>query len=260
MLKKKFEDALTGSHARPLLLEALKPSARSWFSIKAQAESDQADVLIYDYIGWGGVTAADFVKALTAITAKTINVRINTPGGDVFDGLAIFNSLKAHGAQVHVKVDGLAASIGSIIAMAGDTITMGQSAFMMIHNPWALAIGNAADMREMAATLDKIGGSLADIYATRAKITKEQAQSWMDAETWFTAEEAKAAGLADVVQGAGDSAQAKTAFDLSGYAKVPAALTEPALPSPTIPDADSVRRAALMRHRLALVERGEQSR
>ena len=240
--------------------QAVTAQARSWFTIKAQAESDQADVLIYDYIGWGGVTAADFAKALTAITAKTISVRINTPGGDVFDGLAIFNSLKAHGSQIHVKVDGIAASIGSIIAMAGHTITMGESTFMMIHNPWALSIGNAADMREMAGILDKIGGSLADIYASRAKITKEQAQSWMDAETWFTADEAKAAGLADAVQGSGESAQAKTSFDLSGYAKVPAALAAPTIPSTPTPDADSVRRAALMRKRLALVERGEQSR
>ncbi|MGL4296279.1 MAG: head maturation protease, ClpP-related [Aestuariivirga sp.] len=238
---------------------AVQASARSWFSIQAKAEADQADVLIYDYIGWGGVTAADFAKELKAITAKTINVRINTPGGDVFDGLAIFNSLKDHGATINVKIDGIAASIGSIIAMAGHTVTMGASAFLMIHNPWAMAIGNAADMREMAATLDKIGGSLAGIYATRPGVTTEQAQAWMDAETWFTAEEAQAAGLADAVQGAGET-QARAAFDLSGYAKVPAALTAPVFTPPTTPDADSVRRAALMRKRLALVERGEQSR
>lgn len=238
---------------------AIQAATRSWFSIQAQAESDQADVLIYDYIGWGGVTAADFAKELKAITAKTITVRINTPGGDVFDGLAIFNSLKDHGATINVKIDGIAASIGSIIAMVGHTVTMGESAFMMIHNPWAMAIGNAADMREMADTLDKIGGSLAGIYATRKGIAKDQAQSWMDAETWFTAEEAQAAGLADAVQGTGES-QAKAEFDLSGYAKVPAALKETISIPTTTPDADSVRRAALMRKRLALVERGEQSR
>lgn len=238
----------------------VQASARSWFSIQAKAESDQADVLIYDYIGWGGVTAADFAKELKAITAKTINVRINTPGGDVFDGLAIFNSLKDHGATIKVKIDGIAASIGSIIAMAGEQITMGESSFLMVHHPWALAIGNAADMREMAATLDKIGDSLAGIYAARAKVTKEQAKTWMDEETWFTADEAKAAGLADVVQGHGESAeQAQARFDLSGYAKVPAALTETGTTATTQPDADSVRRAALMRKRMALVERGEQS-
>ncbi len=230
---------------------------RHWFSIQAKAESDQAEVLIYDYIGWGGVSAADFAKQLKDVSAKTINVRINTPGGDVFDGLAIFNSLKAHGAQIHVKVDGIAASIGSIIAMAGHSITMGESAFMMIHNPWAVAIGNAADMRDMAATLDKIGGSLADIYAKRADVSAAQAQSWMDAETWFTAQEAKDAGLADVVHG-GEKAKAAVQFDLSGYTKVPKALTAP---NPTSqPDEDSAKRAALMRMRLSLVERGEQSR
>lgn len=231
-------------------------AGRRWFAIQAKAQSDEADVLIYDYIGWGGVTAADFAKELSALAAKTITVRINTPGGDVFDGLAIYNSLKDHGATIKVKVDGLAASIGSIIAMAGSTITMGESAFLMIHNPWALAIGNAADMREMAATLEKVGGSLAGIYATRAEITKEQAQIWMDGETWFTAEEAKAAGLADAVQGGDSGAQAR--FDLSAYQRVPAPLA--AAPPPDGLDHDSVRRAALMRKRLALVERGEQSR
>lgn len=232
---------------------------RSWFSIQAKAD-DEADVLIYDYIGWGGVTAADFAKELQAIKAKTINVRVNSPGGDVFDGLAIYNSLKAHGAQVHVRVDGVAASIASIIAMAGQSITMGESAFFMVHHPWAFAIGNAADMREMAATLDKIGESLASIYASRTKATKEQVLAWMDAETWFNAEEAKAAGLADAVQGSDhEAAQARARFDFSSYAKVPAALAAP-VPSTTEPDADSLQRAATMRRRLALVERGEQSR
>jgi ATP-dependent Clp endopeptidase proteolytic subunit ClpP len=239
---------------------AVQDQARTWFSIQAAAKSEEADVLIYDYIGWGGVTAADFAKELKALSAKAINVRINTPGGDVFDGLAIYNSLKDHGAQIRVKVDGIAASIGSIIAMAGHQITMGESSFLMIHNPWALVIGNAADMRTMALTLDKIGGSLAGIYAGRAKVSKEQAQAWMDGETWFTAEEAKAAGLADAVQGAApDAAQAQARFDLSGYAKVPEALKSAGAEPGEQPDAEVLQRAALMRKRLALVERGEQS-
>lgn len=242
---------------KSLQARAIHDRARSWFSIQNKVASDQADVLIYDYIGWGGVTAADFARELQALTVKTINVRINTPGGDVFDGLAIFNSLKSHGATINVQIDGIAASIGSIIAMAGQTITMGESAFLMIHNPWALVIGNAADMREMAMTLDKIGGSLAGIYATRQGVTKDQAQAWMDAETWFTAEEATAAGLADAVAGATAGAQSRSAFDLSGYAKVPQALTE--TPAETQPDVESTRRAALMRRRLALVERNEPS-
>lgn len=236
---------------------AVQASSRKWFSISAKESPETADVLIYDYIGWGGVSAADFAKDLARITAKTIHVRLNTPGGDVFDGLAIFNSLKSHGARITVAVDGIAASIGSIIAMAGDTITMGESAFLMVHNPWALAIGNAMDMREMAAILDKIGGSLAGIYANRAKVTTEQAQAWMDAETWFTAEEAKAAGLADAVQqNESAEAHAKARFDLSGYARVPSALAPAS--TPTL-DPNSLQRSARMRKRLDLVQRGEQS-
>jgi ATP-dependent protease ClpP protease subunit len=230
----------------------------SWFTIQSKADSESADVLIYDYIGWGGVTAADFAKELQALTVKSLTVRLNTPGGDVFDGLAIYNTLKSHGATIHVRVDGVAASIGSIIAMAGDTIAMGESSFLMVHNPWALVIGNATDMRDMADTLDKIGGSLAGIYQARAKVTKEQALAWMADESWFTADEAKAAGLADIVLGGESEAQARARFDLSGYAKVPAALTEP--PVHTEPDADSTTRAMRMHRRLVLVERNHTSR
>lgn len=251
--------------------------AKSWFSIQAKAATEESEIFIYDYIGFDGVTAADFVRELKAITTKKITLRINTDGGNVFDGLTIYNNLKDHGAEIHVKVDGLAASIGSIIAMAGHTITMSESSFLMIHNPWALAIGNANDMRGMADTLEKIGWGLAGIYARRAKTTKEQAKTWMDGETWFTAEGAKAAGLADVIYGSeADHAQAKTQFDLSGYANVPDVLKAGArdsaidrdLVAPTVAlqnsgiqlDADSLTRAAVMRKRLALVERGESSR
>ena len=233
-----------------------RAATRSWFAIRAQAESDEVEVLIYDYIGWGGVEAAEFTKQLQAITAKAITVKINSPGGDVFDGLAIYNTLKAHAAAITTKIDGIAASAASIIAMAGQRIVMGGGAFLMLHNPWALAIGNANEMREMAAVLDKIGDSLAGIYADRAKSTKEQARAWMDAESWFSAQDAKAAGLADeIVSG---TASASAAFDLSGYSHPPEALR----PSPhtQTEDQDATRRAAIMRRRLSLVERGEQSR
>jgi len=230
---------------------------RSWFAIKAQAETNDAEVLIYDYIGWGGVTAADFAKELKALKAQTITVRLNTPGGDVFDGLAIYNSLKDHGATIKVKIDGLAASIGSIIAMAGSTITMGESAFLMIHNPWALVIGNAKDMREMADTLDKIGGSLAGVYATRKGVSKEQAQAWMNEERWFTAAEATAAGLADVIEPPA-SVENRQTFDLSGYANAPAAMQLTHRADVSV-DAASREKVAVMRKRLALVERGERS-
>lgn len=237
-------------------------TARGWYAIQAKAEADVAEVLIYDYIGWGGVTAVDFAKELQRVVAKTITVRLNTPGGDVFDGLAIYNALRAHGATIQVRVDGIAASIGSIIAMAGHTIAMGESAFLMIHNPWAMVIGNSADMREMAATLDKIGGSLAGVYATRPKVTIEQAQAWMNEETWMTADEAIAAGLADAVDVQARSGNGQS-FDLSGYGKVPPVLREDGQQAglrQAAVDPESQRRVAVMKKRLALVQRDERSR
>lgn len=225
-----------------------------WYSIKAATDQESADVMIYQYIGFGGVTAEQFATELNALNVSTINLRMNTPGGDVFDGLAIYNSLKKHKAAVHVMVDGIAASIGSVIAMAGDTITMGQSSFMMIHSPWAMVIGNAKDMREMADTLDKIGGSLANVYTTRKGVTTEQAMAWMADETWITAEEAVAAGLADSVAEEGADAQNK--LDLSGYKNVPAALQGVTESSKDVGQAQR----ALMRKRLQLVQRDERSR
>src|SRR5215217_6837955 len=136
-------------------------------SVKEQSESPKlevrnatdgasAEVLIYDEIGYYGVGAKAFAQAMASITAPKITVRINSPGGDVFDGLAIFNTLKAHPAEVHTVVDGLAASAASIIMLAGDTVSMNDASLAMIHSAWALGIGNAADMRELASTLDKI--------------------------------------------------------------------------------------------------------
>lgn len=237
----------------------------SWFRMQASAvKPETTDILIYDEIGTYGITALDFTQSLRAITTPAITLRLNTPGGDVFDGLAIYNSLKSLNAVVHVQVDGVAASIGSVIAMAGHTITMGQSAFLMVHNPWSLVIGNAQDMRTMADTLDKIAGSLAGIYATRASVTLDQALAWMNAETWFTGADAKAAGLADTVLGDTTQALAQArAFDLTSYRNVPAALhaASPAPvstvePHPIPAPMDCSRRR---QHRLALVERGELS-
>lgn len=241
-----------------------KDAARpSWFHIQASAQLATTDIYIYDEIGLYGVTARDFSAALRGVTTPSITLRLNTPGGDVFDGLAIYNSLKKHGAVINVQVDGLAASIGSVIAMAGSTITMGQSAFLMVHNPWSLVVGNAADMRSMADTLDKIANSLATVYASRATVTQADALGWMNAETWFTAEEAKAAGLADgIFSDAAPVAAHASRFDLSNYKHVPAALhvaastpdEGPVPPSSSITPDDCSRRH---RARLALVQRGE---
>src|SRR5262249_39117748 len=129
----------------------------------------------------------------------TLNVHINSPGGSVFEGIAVQNILANHPATVNISVDGLAASIASVIAMAGDKITMCPGSMMMIHEASGLAWGHAADMRQLADVLDKISGTLADAYALRAGGEAADWRTAMHAETWYTADEAVAAGLADEV-------------------------------------------------------------
>ena len=151
--------------------------------------------------------------------AKRINIRLNSAGGSAFDGVAIMNAIKDHPAKVTVKVDGLAASAASIIAMAGDTIEMGDGAFMMVHNVTAAAFGNADDMRDMAKTMGKVNAELVDTIAKRCRKPVETVRGWLDAETWFTGDEAVEAGLADkVVSDPGATAKAVKAL---GQAKGP---------------------------------------
>jgi ATP-dependent protease ClpP protease subunit len=170
--------------------------------IKVMARGQKsAEVLIYDPIGadWlgNGVTAKGFRDDLAAMgDVEDITVRINSPGGEVFDGLSIYNTLKEHPAKVTVHVDGLAASIASVIAMAGDRIVMGEGAMFMVHSPWTVAMGNADNMRATADMLDKVEVGLVDAYVSRTGKTRDVVEAWMSGETWFTTREAIAAGLA----------------------------------------------------------------
>ncbi len=127
----------------------------------------------------------------------TIRVRINSPGGDVFDGIAIYNALRACGSRIEVTIDGIAASIASVIAMAGNDIAMARGSLLMIHKPWACAMGEADDLRKTADLLDKIDGQLVEIYVARSKLTTEEVAAALAAETYYTPAEAVAAGLAD---------------------------------------------------------------
>lgn len=164
------------------------------------AKADKAEVYIYEDVGdsfFGGVSAKSFADELKkAGSVKQIDVRINSFGGDVFDGLAIYRQLVDHPAKVTAYIDGLAASIASIIAMAGDEILISEAGFVMIHNASGGVIGTASDMRQMADTLETVTASLADVYVSRTKQTAEQIAAWMDAETWFTAADAVQHGFA----------------------------------------------------------------
>lgn len=169
---------------------------KSWYSIQAKADQ-AAEISIYDEIGYWGVTAKQFIGDLKAIDTTTIRLAINSPGGTVFDALAIYNALRQHPANVEVTIMGVAASAASVIAMAGDTVVMPENAFMMIHNPLNMAYGNADDLREMADVLDKIGASLVGIYARRTGLPEDEIKALLDAETWLNAEEAVLKGFAD---------------------------------------------------------------
>lgn len=153
---------------------------------------------LFDEIGFFGVTAQDFVDELLDIDAETIELHVNSPGGDVFDGVAIMNALADHPATVNVVVDGLAASAASFIAMAGDSVKMNRGSQLMIHDAAGMCFGNAAEMESMRALLDRISDTIASLYAERAGGETAGWRDLMRAETWYSAAEAVTAGLADI--------------------------------------------------------------
>jgi len=191
-------------------------------SFDVKSASEKATISIYEDIGMFGISASDMRRELDALSSmKEIDLRINSPGGDVFDGIAIYNDLVEHPAKINVKVTGMAASAASVIAMAGDTVEMAENSFLMIHNAWALSIGDKQTMDEMSEMLGKIDGSLVKTYANRTGNKADQVEEWMNAETWFTANEAKDNGFIDSVTG---EEKAQALFDLSIYNNVPGRL------------------------------------
>jgi ATP-dependent protease ClpP protease subunit len=170
------------------------------------------EIYIYDEIGYWGTNASDFVKLLMGLDSQQIDLHINSPGGDVFDGVAIYNALKARsasGTTIKVFVDALAASAASFIAQAGDEILMTRNATMMIHDASGLTYGNAKDMQDMADLLNRVSNNIADIYAQQAGGTKEEWRAYMQEETWYSSDEAVEAGLAhSVLQHEDKTAQA----------------------------------------------------
>lgn len=207
-----------------------------WFRIENRA-AQVADVHIFDEIGFFGLTAADFVNQLKDVSAKEIRLHINSPGGEVYDGIAIRNAVRDHPARVTAFVDGVAASSASFIALAADEVVMNRNAEFMIHEPMGGVIGNAAEVSGMVADLNRIGDNIASMYAEKAGGTPEEWRTRMRAETWYTADEAVAAGLADRVQ---DKDAAVTnrfdfaIFNYAGRAKAP-----PPLPATETPAASA---------------------
>lgn len=195
----------------PDVAEKLTGLEYKWFRIKnADGDDEDApetvDLYIYDEIvpqmiaEWlGGISAQGLIDQLNEITASTINVRINSPGGAVFEAIAIYNALMSHSATINVYVDSLAASAASVIAMAGDTVTMMVGSQMMIHDALGISMGNAAETREYADFLDRQSENIASIYAEKSGADPADMRALMLAETWMFAEEAVELGLADTV-------------------------------------------------------------
>lgn len=226
--------------ARPVA--ALREGRNDWYAIKAQADGPTS-VMIYDEIGYWGVSAADFCQQLARVEGD-LDVHLNSPGGEIFDGIAIYEALAGRDGTVSVTVDSLAASIASVIAMAASPgqLTMGRNATMMIHEGWGMCIGSASDMQESAAVLDKLSGTIAGIYADRTGKPADDWRAAMRTETWYDAEEAVAAGLADQIAAKKDRTAAMPAatWDLSVFAHTPArllaAVGEPYRPAPYMRD------------------------
>ena len=170
------------------------------------AAKDEATVYLYDAIDpYWGIDAGEFVKALSEITAKTIHLRINSPGGSVFDAEAIQTALQQHKARVVAHIDGMAASAATYVALAADEVEMSDGAMFMIHNAWTFAFGNASELVDTAALLEKIDANLLRDYQAKTGASAEQIKQWMDAETWFTAQEALTNGFVDRIYGNTDA-------------------------------------------------------
>lgn len=179
----------------------LPENAKDWFRIENNADdADTTDIYVYESIGgWFGMWADDFIRELKQVSTANINLRLNSPGGSVFDGIAIANAIRSHPANVTVYVDSLAASIASVIALAGNRIVMMPQSQFMVHNASGAAYGDATEMAKMAELLEKQSLNIAKAYAEHTGRPLDEWQAYMAEETWFSAEEAVAVGLADEV-------------------------------------------------------------
>lgn len=225
---------LNRKNNRLLNLQAMNKAAPRAYRI--EASESEATIYLYDVIGYdwwtdGGITALQFAADLNAMRGvSTLHVRFNSPGGDVFDGRAICAALDAHPAHKIGHVDGWAASAASFILMHCDEVEITQGAMIMIHNGWTFAAGDNRVMSETANLLLKIDGAIQDDYMRHVNVEREQVVGWMNAETWFDAEEAVKYGFADRIA-TGDGAKARATWNVAAYANAPkAAPLPPAAP------------------------------
>ncbi len=223
-------------------------------SVLTSTEGETATLRLYDPIdSWGGewgVSAKEFAAALDALSPDVHEIRlhINSPGGEVFEGIAIMNLLRGHSARVVAVVDGIAASAASFLACSADEVVMGRNSQLMIHDAWGLCVGNARDMRALGDTLDKISDNIAAVYSQKTGQSVPTCREWMLAESWYTADEAVTAGLADRVDEAAEAANHHdlSVFQYAGRAHAPEPAPKAAA-DPPAPDFDGLRRRAALK-------------
>ncbi|WP_454674849.1 head maturation protease, ClpP-related [Achromobacter pestifer] len=222
--------AAIASHLSPRALE------RWDAGLRAAVEDDQdRSISIYDVIGYDwwtgeGVTMKRVASALRSMGAGPVTVNVNSPGGDMFEGLAIYNLLREHKGEVTVKVLGLAASAASIIAMAGDKVEIARAGFFMVHNCWVVASGNRHDMREFADWMEPFDASMADIYVARTGLELSAVQKQMDGETWIGGSSAVEQGFADELLASDQVGKSEGKTSASAVRRVEAAIRSAGLP------------------------------
>lgn len=230
--------------------------AKGRFEILKAAETseDSATIYLYDAIvdsdedayWYGGVSAESVVKALHQLKASTIHLHVNSPGGSVFGGRAIEQAVRSYKGEVIAHVDGLAASAASFLIMGAKQVRIAPGAFLMIHNAWTFALGNASELRKTAELLDQIDGSLVQTYASRTGLEAEQIATMMADETWIGADDAVKMKFADAIDAADAEASNSIDWDLSCYARAPRPSSRaPSAEQPAGPDRDELKRRAL---------------
>ncbi|WP_051089454.1 head maturation protease, ClpP-related [Microbulbifer variabilis] len=207
---------------------------KSWYSITAAANNTEADIYLYDSIGYWELTTKDFARDLKALgDVSKINLHINCPGGDVFDGTAIYNLLKDHKAEVETWIEGIAASMGSVIALAGDTVHIAENAYYMVHNPSAGVRGGERALEKTKSLLAKVKTTMKSLYSSRTGMSDEEISQVMDDETWYTGAEAVEAGFATDTTEAVEMAASFSADHLNQFKHTPQANSALVIQGPT---------------------------
>lgn len=220
------------SQLLPRALDRWNPGLRAAADEGGEAERSISiyDVIGYDYWTGEGITAKRIAGALRGLGSGPVTVNVNSPGGDMFEGLAIYNLLREHPGEVTVRVMGLAASAASIIAMAGDTVQVARAGFLMIHNAWVVASGNRNDLREYADTMEPFDRAMADIYAARTGQEQAAMAKLMDAETWIGGSDAIEQGFADELLPSDQVAQTAGKTHAAAVRRIESALRASGLP------------------------------